>query len=326
MTAWNIARFASTPAWSFKTCLARSYGDQRGGRQRRDRAHGLHQHPRLLDAVCDRPVAFRKSQLLLNGGSAALTGDLSHGRGCRRPARRPRRATGKTGDEEARAAAVTAGRVIAAALLLAAAIGLAAQALAAEGRPTHAVVWGSLSFAAYSVSLLCLIGGGQGKFLGLGRWRFGSWILLWYCAAFGVATLTWVQPQTGTAAEISVSSVLWALWLVAVGMTLWALGYFTGPGRPARHCGARVMAALNLRFAPEVRSPLAPWILYAVGTAASAALAATTGRFGYLGNAQSAITTASGYQQILGDLSYCAPLAVAAAACGFTGSAYRVPG
>ena len=89
------------------------------------------------------------------------------------------------------------------------------------------------------------------------------------------------------------------------------------PGRAGTASAAlrrKVMAALSLRFAPEVRSPLAPWILYAVGTAAGAATAATTGRFGYLGNAQSAITTASGYQQVLNDLSYCAPLAVAAAA------------
>ena len=74
------------------------------------------------------------------------------------------------------------------------------------------------------------------------------------------------------------------------------------------------MAALDRRFAPEVRSPLAPWILCAVGMAASIATAATTGRFGYLGNAQAATTTASGYQQVLNDLSYCTPLAVAAAA------------
>ena len=146
------------------------------------------------------------------------------------------------------------------AILLTAAIGLSAQALATVGQPTRAVVWGSLGFAAYAASLLCLVGGGQEKFLGLGRWWFGSWTLLWYCTAFGLATLSWVQPQTGTSAEISLSSVLRALWLVAVGMTLWVLGYLVGPGPAARRFGNKVMAALSLRFAPEVRSPLAPWI------------------------------------------------------------------
>ena len=215
--------------------------------------------------------------------------------------------------------------VIAAAILLSAAIGLSTQALAAEGQPTHAVVWGSLSFAAYAASLLCLVGGGQRKFLGLGRWWFGSWTLLWYCTAFGLATLTWVSPQTGAAAEISLSSVLQALWMVAVGMTLWALGYFIGPGRPARRVGNKVMVALSLRFAPEVRSPLAPWILYAIGTAARITTVATTGLLGYVGNnVQSSVTTASGYQQLLGDLGLCAPLAVSAAALQVCRE--RVPG
>jgi hypothetical protein len=204
--------------------------------------------------------------------------------------------------------------ITAAALLLAAAIGLSGQALATAGEPTHAVAWGSLGFAAYAASLLCLVGRSQGKFLGLSRWRLGSWILLWYGVAFGLATLTWVQPQTGTPALITLSSVLRALWLVAVGMTLWALGYCAGPGRPARRLGKKVTGALSLRFTPEVRSPLAPWILYAICIAARIASAVTTGRFGYVGNAQSAVTTASGYQQVLSLLEFFGPLAVAAAA------------
>jgi hypothetical protein len=200
------------------------------------------------------------------------------------------------------------------AILLAVAIGLSGRAVAIAGQPTHAVVWGSLGFAAYAASLLCLVGGGQGKSLGLGCWWLGPWTLLWYCTAFGLATLTWVSPQTGTAAEISPSSVLRALWLVAVGMTLWGLGYLAGPGRPARRFGNRVMSALSLRYEPEVRSPLAPWILYAIGTAARIVTVVTTGVFGYVGDVQSGVTTASGYQQVLSDLGLFAPLAVAAAA------------
>jgi hypothetical protein len=97
-------------------------------------------------------------------------------------------------------------------------------------------------------------------------------------------------------------------------LTLWALGYFAGPGRSARRFGGTVMAAVSIRFAPEVRSPLAPWILYALGIAARIASGVTTGLFGYVGDVQSAVTTASGYQQLLSVLSLCAPLAVAAAA------------
>jgi hypothetical protein len=204
--------------------------------------------------------------------------------------------------------------MITAMVLLAAAIVLSGQAWADSPQPTQAVVWGSVGLAAYAASLLCLVGGGRGAVLGLSRWLFGSWTLVWYGVACGLASLTWVEPQTGTPAEISPSSVLRALWLVAVGMTLWALGYFTGPGRPAERLGQRAMAALSLRFAPEVRSPLAPWILYALGSAARIATAVTTGRFGYVGNVQSTFTTASSYEQWLGVLGQCAPLAVVAAA------------
>jgi hypothetical protein len=210
--------------------------------------------------------------------------------------------------------AVAPRRMVMASVLLAAAIVLSRQALANAGQPTQAVAWGSTSFAVYAASLLCLVGGGQGKAFGLSRWRLGSWTLFWYGAAFGLASLTWVQPQTGTAATISPSSVLRALWLVAVGMTLWTLGYFVGPGRSTRRFGNKMVAALSLRLAPEVRSPLAPWILYAIGTAARIVSTLTTGLFGYVGDVQSAVTTASGYQQLVGMLSFCTTMAVAAAA------------
>ena len=204
--------------------------------------------------------------------------------------------------------------IVAATFLLSAAIVLSGQALSNTGQPTHTVAWGSVALAAYAASLLCLIGGGKGRWLGLGRWWFGSWTLLWYGVAFGLASLTWVHPQPGSWAQISLSSVARALWLVAVGITLWVLGYLIGPGRPVKRFGTKAMAALGHRFTSEVRSPLAPWILYAIGTAARIAIAATTGRFGYVGYVQSALTTASGYQQWLALLGLCAPMAVAAAA------------
>ncbi len=204
--------------------------------------------------------------------------------------------------------------LITATLLLAAAIGSCWQALASAGQPTRAVVWGGVGLTAYTASLLCLIGGGRGKFAGIARWRLGSWSMIWYGASFGLATLTWVTPQTGVAAEISLSSVLRALWLVVVGVTLWTLGYATGPGRGVRHLGARAMAALAVRFSPQVRSPLAPWMLYAIGAASRVAFALTTRTFGYVGDVQAAVTTASGYQQWLNILGACAPLAVTAAA------------
>jgi hypothetical protein len=204
--------------------------------------------------------------------------------------------------------------LIAAAVLLTAAIVLLAAALASARQPAHAIVWGSLALAAYAVGLLCLVGGGQGSLLGLGSWRFGPWTLLWYFIAFGLASLSWVLPQTGTPAEISQLSVLRALWLVAVGLTLWAAGYLIGPGGPANRASHRTIGALQRRFTGDVRSPLTPWLLYAIGLTARIVLALTTQVFGYVGDVQSAVTSAPGYGQVLSVFTLFAPLAVAAAA------------
>jgi hypothetical protein len=126
--------------------------------------------------------------------------------------------------------------------------------------------------------------------------------------------VTWSQPQTGTAAQIAISSVLKALWLLAVGMLAWAVGYCIGPSRAARGSAARAVAALGRRFSTDVRSPAAPWILYAVGFGARLGVAVSTGRVGYVGDASSAVSIATGYGQVLSLLSLLAPLAVAAAA------------
>jgi hypothetical protein len=204
--------------------------------------------------------------------------------------------------------------LITAALLVAMAIGFLYATLATSDRPTLAVVWGGLALASYAAGLLFLAGGRLGNGLGLNRWSFGSWTLFWYGTAFGLATLTWSQPQTGTPAQIAIFNVLRALWLVAVGMTVWAIGYFVGPGQLVRGLTIRAVDALGRRFTGEVRSASAPWILYAIGIAGRLASIATTGRFGYVGDAASVVSTATGYGQVLSLLSLCAPLAVSAAA------------
>lgn len=203
-------------------------------------------------------------------------------------------------------------RFLAGSILVAAAIVLLGQTLATGDRPTSAVVWGGLSLAAYLVGLLFLIGPGQSADPGLTRWKIGSWILLWYSLVFGITTVTLSQPQIGVPAEIALPSVLRALWLVAVGMTVWVAGYRLGPAQPIRRQAARAVSTLRERFGTEVRSPAAPWILYAIGTAASLGNTATTGKFGYVGTG-TAVNTAS-FGGVLGAVGLCAPLAVAAAA------------
>lgn len=200
----------------------------------------------------------------------------------------------------------------------AAGFGLGAAAIAGLGvtletldRPAAAVVWGGLALAAFAASLLCLTGAAAGG--GLIRWKFGAWTLAWYGVVFGLTTVTWSQPQTASAAQIAVPSVLRALWLVAAGMTALAAGWCRGPGQPARRAARRVLAALQARFSAQLRGPAAPWVLYAIGVAARLSSTATTGVFGYVGDPSSLVSTAAGYGGILAGLSFCAPLALSAA-------------
>ena len=204
--------------------------------------------------------------------------------------------------------------VIAAMTCFAAAAVLCAETLATSAVPTHAVIWGSLALASYIVGLLFLVGVADANGPDLSRWKLGPWMLAWYVPAFGLATLTWSEPQTSTAAEIAVASVLRALWLVAVGVTCLAIGYAIGLGHPVRRLAVRGVEALRGHFGNTVRSRLTPWVLYAIGVAARIASTAATGRFGYVGDASSAVTAATGYGQYLSDLSLLAPLGVCAAA------------
>jgi hypothetical protein len=140
------------------------------------------------------------------------------------------------------------------------------------------------------------------------------WLLTWYGIVFGIATVTWSQPQSGVSSEIALSSIVRALWLIAGAMTAWVIGYLIGPGQVLRSRIATAMGRLSERLTTEVRSPSAPWVVYAIGLAARLTTTVLTGRFGYVGDPSAAVTSASSYAGVLGALSLFGPLAVAAAA------------
>ena len=135
-----------------------------------------------------------------------------------------------------------------------------------------------------------------------------------YALTFGLATVIWSKPQPSPVNEIAISSVLRALWLVAFGMTFWAVGYLVGPTNLARRIAQRGVAAITKRRSGTVRSLSTPWLLYLIGTLARFATTATTGRFGYVGDPASALTSANGYEQLLSELSLFCPSAICAAA------------
>ena len=140
-------------------------------------------------------------------------------------------------------------------ITLAGAVVLLAVTLAHADRPAMAVVWGSVALAAWCAGLLCVTAGAAWGDLGLVRWKIGPWMLASCVVTSGLATVTWNQPQVGVAVQIGLPSVLRALWLVAVGMTAWALGYRVGPGCGVRRLALRGMGALSARVTSQVRNP-----------------------------------------------------------------------
>jgi hypothetical protein len=200
------------------------------------------------------------------------------------------------------------GPVIAGLTLIACAVAMLGATLETLARPTVGVVWGSIALAAYLAGLLCIVGARYDG-LGITEWKTGPWMLTWYGIAFGLVTVTWSRPQYGTLSEVALPSMLSALWLVAVAMSVWTVGYQVGPGRLVSARAALGMARLGRRLGPAVR-PAAPWILYGVGTCSRLATVATSGQLGYVGSSSA---PAGGYTEFLSALSFCAPLAVAAA-------------
>jgi hypothetical protein len=181
--------------------------------------------------------------------------------------------------------------------------------------PSAEVVWGSCALTAWCAALLYICGTLSGCIgTGLAQWKLGAWMLAWCAVTFGLATAAWSPLQPNSGAQLTSDGILRGLWLVAVAMTAWAIGYCGGPRRLAERHAGQLLEALGARFTPTVRSPAAPWILYVAGTAARVATVATTGRLGYIGNAEAAISSASGYQQALTLAGELAPLGIAAAA------------
>lgn len=198
-------------------------------------------------------------------------------------------------------------------LLLAAAVVLVAVAgwsTAVSGQ----LRFGAVALGAFCAGLLALMSAVAGyDGLGLRAWRIGPWSLAYGAFAFGLATISWIGPQTGTAAQVLPGSVLRALWLIAVAMALFAIGYCAVP-RVARSLGRRVNGAVAARFTDDVRGPGVSWILFGAGAVGQLGVAVTSGHLGYVGLGATPQAAVAGYSQFLALLGECVPLAVAVAA------------
>ena len=219
-----------------------------------------------------------------------------------RPARRP-----------ALAVRPAAGQFLVAGLLLvSAAAVLTAEALSAVSASAQ-IRWAAVALACFCAGLLPLmaLAGGHRR-LGLASWRIGPWSLVWGGLAFGIATISWLSPQTaaGPSGAILPSSMLRALWMLAVALLMLTVGYCAGPYRIAAGWARRTSQRFTGQLTGQVRGPLIPWALAVVGLFAQFGYALLTGHFGYVGDAAASVSTASGYSQYLAVAGECVPLAV----------------
>src|SRR6266568_5087486 len=145
--------------------------------------------------------------------------------------------------------------LIAGLFLVAAAAALTVVAMSAVVADDQ-IIWGAIALAVFCTGLLLLMSattGGDG--FGLSDWRIGSWSLVWGALAFGLATITWIGSQAGTAAEILPASILRALWMLALAMAMLTAGSCAGPCRPVGPVRDRRHRAAGLRAADQ-----SPWL------------------------------------------------------------------
>src|SRR6266536_149967 len=190
--------------------------------------------------------------------------------------------------------------LIAGLFLVAAAAALTVVAMSAVVADDQ-IIWGAIALAVFCTGLLLLMSattGGDG--FGLSDWRIGSWSLVWGALAFGLATITWIGSQVGTAAEILPASILRALWMLALAMAMLTAGYCAGPYRLAVAHARRAADAVTGQLTDDIRGPAVPWVLFGIGVTAQLGYALLTSHLGYIGDVAAS-----------GD---CVPLSVAAAA------------
>lgn len=186
-----------------------------------------------------------------------------------------------------------------------------------------AAMWAGLSLASFAIVMMCLLALRAGTGVRLGRWELGPWTLVWVTIAFGLATVTWYTPAEGSAARISVSNVAPAVWLLMAATAVWTAGYLSGPPALLLRPAQRAMSTMARHRLPQIRSSWTPWLLFGIALVARAVSTATTGSFGYVGDAGSGLLALSGYRQLFTVLGLFAPLAVAAAAIQVFGEGRR---
>jgi hypothetical protein len=191
--------------------------------------------------------------------------------------------------------------------------------------PNEEVVLAACVLIAAVLTGLRLVTGVTGCRRSLAAWRIGPWYMLYAVFGFGVASFTWTLPQRGTPAIIEQSSVITALYAVAAAITAVAIAYRMGTPGIFLTAGRRLIdLTMHGRGSTLSTSRKTPWMLYGIGIASRLLSLVLQGQYGYLGNAEAAVASTAGYNQLL---SLGGSLAIAGIALGaFNFFAARVRG
>jgi hypothetical protein len=194
-----------------------------------------------------------------------------------------------------------------------AAVAVAVLLLTSGSLVASQIVGASLAVTLTGLASLALTSRATGIRAALGSGKLGPWSSLSSSIVFGLASLTWVERQSGSAGAISPGSVVTALQLVMVAQGAWLVGYLVGPGAPAMSwTRARLDRLFDATSGGRVEGR-GFWPLLAISVIGQA-LRIATGSFGYLQDASVAVSSGTGYAQLVTLLAAMGTFAVVVAA------------
>jgi hypothetical protein len=120
---------------------------------------------------------------------------------------------------------------------------------------------------------------------------------VYYTLVFGVFSLGWLVPQTGSAALIAPSQVPPAVALTTTGLAFWVTGYLLGAPAGVRRAGRSLVDHMFSGTDWRFRFPSVPIAVYLVGFLAQLDQLRTN-QFGYLENAAAALSSPSSLGEV----------------------------
>lgn len=145
------------------------------------------------------------------------------------------------------------------------------------------VFWSSISLAC-CLAALFFLQFSKYRFFGLYECKLSSWFLAYAVLAFGIATLTILQPQTGSSLAVDKSSVPRALFLVGLSFVAWTAGNMLGAAKIVRNPFALGIAMITRGLSVNVRGRGALIAVFLAGLMGDFLRIDVGGQFGYLGN------------------------------------------